>query len=107
MFVFFFSDKCAYLINEFLKQNSVFRSDFSEAAFERYSLKNINRDKTQREINFSVISKISGRNYGRSSVMTDLISNLTKQSFPEIRRNDQSLNETIWAVKRDKLHVLA
>ena len=24
----------------------------------------------------------SGRNYGRSSVMTDQISNLTKQSFP-------------------------
>ena len=36
----------------------------------------------------------SGQNYGRSSVMTNQISNLTKQSFPEICRNDQSLNET-------------
>ena len=37
--------------------------------------------------------------------MTNQISNLTKQSFPEIRRNDQSLNETIWTPKFDKLHV--
>ena len=48
----------------------------------------------------------SDRNYGQSSVMTNQISNLTKQSFPEIRRNDQSLNETIWTPKCDKLHVL-
>ena len=31
--------------------------------------------------------------------------NLTKQSFPEICRNDRSLNETIWTSKCDKLHV--
>ena len=48
---------------------------------------------------------ITGWNYGRSSVMTDQISNLTEQSFPEICRNDQSLNETIWTPKCDKLHV--
>ena len=29
----------------------------------------------------------SGQNYSRSLVMTDKISNLTKQSFPEIHRN--------------------
>ena len=28
-----------------------------------------------------------------------------KQSFAEIRRNDRSLNETIWTLKCDKLHV--
>ena len=37
--------------------------------------------------------------------MTDKISNLTEQSFPEIRRNDPSLNEAIWTLKCDKLHV--
>ena len=37
--------------------------------------------------------------------MTDQISNLTEQSFPEIRRNDRLLNETIWTLKYDKLHV--
>ena len=36
--------------------------------------------------------------------MTDQISNLTEQCFPEICRNDQSLNETIWTLKCDKLH---
>ena len=45
----------------------------------------------------------SDRNYGRSSVMTDQISNLTDQSFPEIGRNDRSMNETIWNPKCDKL----
>ena len=50
-------------------------------------------------------------NYGWSSVMTDQISNLTQQSFPEIHRNRslrdylQSLNETIWTLKFHKLHV--
>ena len=33
------------------------------------------------------------------------ISNLTKQSFPEICRNNQALNETMWTLKCDKLHV--
>ena len=37
--------------------------------------------------------------------MTDKISNFTKQIFPEIRRNDQSLNQTIWAPWCNKLHV--
>ena len=37
--------------------------------------------------------------------MTDQISNLTAQTFPEIYRNDRSLNETIWTPKCDKLHV--
>ena len=37
--------------------------------------------------------------------MTDQISNLTERSFPEICRNDQSLNGTIWTPKFDKLHV--
>ena len=37
--------------------------------------------------------------------MTNEICNLTVESFPEIRRNDQSLNETIWTPKCDKLHV--
>ena len=37
----------------------------------------------------------SGQNYSRSSAMTDQISNLTEQSFPEIRWNDRSLNETM------------
>ena len=37
--------------------------------------------------------------------MTKQISNLTEQSFPEIRRNDQSLNETIWTPTCNKLHV--
>ena len=37
--------------------------------------------------------------------MTDKIFNLTGQSFPEICRNDLSLNETIWTWKCDKLHV--
>ena len=37
--------------------------------------------------------------------MNDQISNLTEQSFPEIRRNDRSLNESIWTPKCDKLHV--
>ena len=46
------------------------------------------------------------RNYGQSLVMTNQISNLSKQSFPEICRNDRSLNETIWTPKCDKLHVL-
>ena len=48
----------------------------------------------------------SGRNYGQSLVMTDQISNLTQQSFPDFHRNDQSLNETILALKCDKMHVL-
>ena len=47
----------------------------------------------------------SDRNYGQSSGMTNQISSLTEQSFPEICRNDQSLNETIWTPKGDKLHV--
>ena len=47
----------------------------------------------------------SGRNYGQSSVMTEQISNFSKQFFPEICRNDQSLNETIWNLEYDKLHV--
>ena len=47
----------------------------------------------------------SGRNYGRSSVMTNQISSLIEQSFPEICRNDQSLNEAIQSLKCDKLHV--
>ena len=37
--------------------------------------------------------------------MTDQICNLTEESFPEIRRNDQSLSETIWTLKCDKLYV--
>ena len=37
--------------------------------------------------------------------MTDQISNLTEQSFAEIRRNDRSLNETIWTPTCNKLHV--
>ena len=37
--------------------------------------------------------------------MTNQICNLTEESFPEIRRNDQSLNETIWTPKCDKLYV--
>ena len=49
--------------------------------------------------------KNSGRNYGQSSVMTDQISNLTQESFPEIQRNVKSLNETIWTLKCHKLHV--
>ena len=52
-----------------------------------------------------IIAVNSGRNYGRSSVMTDQISNLTEQSFAEIRRNDRSLNETIWTPTCNKLHV--
>ena len=44
-------------------------------------------------------------NYGPSSVITDQISNLTEQSFPEICRNELSLNDTIWALKCDKMHV--
>ena len=48
---------------------------------------------------------ISCRNYSWSSVITDKISTLTEQSFPEIHRNNQSLNETIWTPKCDKLHV--
>ena len=47
----------------------------------------------------------SDQNYVRSSVMTEKISNLTEQSFPEIRRNDRSLNEAIWTLKCDKVHV--
>ena len=47
----------------------------------------------------------SGWNYSRLLVMTDHISDLTEQSFPEIRRNDRSLIETIWTLKCDKLHV--
>ena len=39
--------------------------------------------------------------------MTNQIFNLTQQSFPEIRRNDRSLGETIWTPKSDKLHVFA
>ena len=49
--------------------------------------------------------KISGQNYDWSSVMTSQISNLTKQSFPEICRINQSLNETIWTLKCDRLDV--
>ena len=45
------------------------------------------------------------RNYGGSSVMTNQISNLTEQSFLEICRKDQSLNETVWTLKYDKLYV--
>ena len=52
-----------------------------------------------------MFSECSGRNYNWSSVMTDQISNLTVQSFPEICRNDQSLNETIWTLKCDRLHM--
>ena len=52
-----------------------------------------------------MFSECSGRNYDWSSVMTDQISNLTVQSFPEICRNDQSLNETIWTLKCDRLHM--
>ena len=37
--------------------------------------------------------------------MTNEICNLTVESFPEIRRNDQSLNETLWTPKCDKLYV--
>ena len=37
--------------------------------------------------------------------MTDQIPNLTEQSFTEICRIDQSLNETIWIPKCDKLHM--
>ena len=37
--------------------------------------------------------------------MIDQISNLTEQSFPEFRRNDRSLNETIWTPTSNKLHV--
>ena len=37
--------------------------------------------------------------------MTSQISNLNKQSFPEICRNDWLLNETIWTLKCDKLHL--
>ena len=44
----------------------------------------------------------SCRNYSRSLVMTNHISNLIKQSFPEICRNDRSLNETIWTLKCGK-----
>ena len=51
------------------------------------------------------IKSNSCREYGWLSVMTDNISNLTKQSFPEICRNDRSLNETIYTPKCDKLHV--
>ena len=47
----------------------------------------------------------SGQNYHQWLVMTDQISNLTKHSFPEICRNDQSLNETIWTLKSDKLQM--
>ena len=49
--------------------------------------------------------KISGQNYDWSSVMTSQISNLTKQSFSEICRINQSLNETIWTLKCDRLDV--
>ena len=37
--------------------------------------------------------------------MTNPISNLTVQSFPEISRNDRSPNETIWTPKCDRLQV--
>ena len=37
--------------------------------------------------------------------MTKQISNLTEQSFPEIHRNNQSLNETIWTPPCNKLQV--
>ena len=47
----------------------------------------------------------SGRNYDLPLVMTDQISNLTEQSFPEICMNDQSLNGTIWTLKCNKLYV--
>ena len=43
----------------------------------------------------------------RTSVTTDQISNLTKQYFPEICRNDQSLNESICILKCEKLHAFA
>ena len=52
---------------------------------------------------FRVVFVVSGLNYGCSSVMIDQIYNLTEQSFPEICRNDWSLNETIWTPKCDKL----
>ena len=39
--------------------------------------------------------------------MTNQISNLTEQSFPEICRNNWSLTETTWTPKSDKLHVFA
>ena len=37
--------------------------------------------------------------------MTDHISILTEQSLPKIRRNELSLNETIWTLECDKFHV--
>lgn len=37
--------------------------------------------------------------------MTNPISNLTVQSFPEISSNDRSPNETIWTPKCDRLQV--
>ena len=52
------------------------------------------------------ISLSSGWNHGHSSVMANQISNLTKQSFPEICWNHQSLNETIWTLKYGKLHMI-
>ena len=52
------------------------------------------------------ISLSSGWNHGHSSVMANQISNLTKQSFPEICWNDQLLNETILTLKYGKLHVV-
>ena len=55
------------------------------------------------EAHFSWV--FSGWNYGRSSVMTDQISNFTEQSFSEIRRNVRSLDETIWTPTCNKLHV--
>ena len=47
----------------------------------------------------------SGRNYCRSSVMTNQISKLTEQSFLEICGNERSQNEIIWTPKCDRLPV--
>ena len=47
----------------------------------------------------------SGRNYCRSSIMTNQISKLTEQSFLEICGNERSQNEIIWTPKCDRLPV--
>ena len=52
------------------------------------------------------MNPFSCQNQGQSSVMTDQISNLTQQTFPDICSNDRSLNKTAWTLKCDKLHVI-
>ena len=52
------------------------------------------------------MNPFSCQNQGQSSVMTDQISNLTQQTFPDICSNDRSLNKTVWTLKCDKLHVI-